>query len=139
MNRHTPSGAVLPHPRRDSMDFIEFVETDPGLPAYAIAMYERIDKQALKQGALLKIKDITSLRILAADPSLSPSLRAFNGTMADALERDPTGRLAAIPLLREWANRWGIGGTWINWYGIKLRAYLDAQKAPALVPMMVEA
>lgn len=117
--------------------FIDFIEEQPGLRRFAIAQYSRIDDNALDLGRRIRAgRDIGVLRSLAADPMLSPSLREQNRIMADALERDPSGRLASIPSLRAWAALPdGLGLTWINWYTVYVNAWLDAQKAPPLVPM----
>ena len=115
--------------------FIDFVETDPGLPAWTIAQYKRIDKQAVKAGLILNKKDIRSLRLLAADPKLSPDCRSRNAIMADSLERDPTGRLAAVPSLRAWADKYDVEQLWVSWYVTRVNAWLDASKAPPLVPL----
>ena len=127
------------------MTFVEFIETLPGLGRFAIRRFEHIHDQADLLGAKLAAKDetvlrtrIASLRLRAADPAFSPSLQAQNSLAADALERDPTGKLAAVPALRAWAaQRDGIGNTWINWYVVLLNSYIDAQKAPSIVPMQV--
>jgi hypothetical protein len=119
------------------MTFIDYIETQPGLTRWAINQYECIDKKAVDMGRRLAVnRDCGVLRALAANPSLSPDCRARNQIMADALERDPTGRLAAVPSLRAWAARPdGIGQTWISWYVVYVNAWIDAQKAPTLVPM----
>ena len=83
--------------------FQEFIARHPDLTPFARTVFAQIDKQAEKAGAqLAAIGDIA--RLLAADHSLSLSLRHTNQIMADALERDPSGRLAAIPSLRHGRN-----------------------------------
>lgn len=122
--------------------FVEFIQTHPGMCRDAVVQFEDIDKRAVKAARLLMAhRDAAWLRKLAADPALSPSARAQNQIMADALERDPTGRLAVVPSLRAWASRPdGIGNTWITWYQRHVALWIADQKAsaPPLVPMMVE-
>lgn len=117
--------------------FIEYIESQPGLRSYAIEMYRRIDHNAVKAGAQLKGTNIETLRLAAQQPMLTPDNRSRKLIMADALERDPTGRLAAIPSLRAWAERYSVGQTFINWYVVLINAWIDSQKAAAatLVPM----
>lgn len=51
--------------------------------------------------------------------------------MANALERDQTGRLAAIRSLRAWAMApGGIGSHWISWYRNLVIAWIDHEKHP---------
>lgn len=129
----------------DEKDFIDFIEEMPGLERYAFRMYERIDNTAVKAGLQLAPQEdwqrqefIEALRKSASAPCLSEMLRGQKSRMADALERDPTGRLAAIPSLRAWAARYDIDSHWISWYCALVNAWIDAQKASAakLVPMM---
>lgn len=121
------------------MTFEAFVEGMPGLQQHAIAMYMLVHKHATKAGEEYKSRDVGMLRMRATEPSLSQSLRAKNERMANALERDPSGRLAALPDLRGWAMQPdGIGRHWVTWWSALYGAYLDMQKAPALVPLMAE-
>ena len=112
--------------------FQEFIARHPDLTPFARVTFKLINEQAEKAGAQLAvIGDIA--RLLAADQSLSLSLRHTNQIMADALERDPSGRLAAIPSLRAWAERpGGMGNTWINWWSNLYREYLDHLKQPVV-------
>lgn len=119
------------------MTFEDFIYEMPGLERYAIDLYRSIDRRAEKLGAELRKRDVPSLRARAADPALTPNLRAPYTAMGNALERDPTGRLAAIPSLYAWAMKSdGIGQHWITWYRNLVNAWIDAQKAPSLVPAM---
>lgn len=117
--------------------FVDFIEAMPGLDPIAIRNnYAPIDKEAEIAGAEIAAQaSVAELRARRGTPNVVGMCRA----RADALTRDPTGRLAAIPALQVWAEKPdGIGRTWINWYAVLLNAWIDQHKAPSLVPMMVE-
>lgn len=117
--------------------FVDFIEAMPGLDPIAIRNnYAPIDKQAEIAGAEIAAQaSIAELRARQGTPFVVGTCRA----RADALTRDSTGRLAAIPDLQAWAMQPdGIGRHWINWYVVLLNAWIDQHKAPSLVPMMVE-
>src|SRR5262249_49458940 len=120
--------------------FIEFVETDPGLPQWIIAIYRRIDTAALSAAAdLLRTRDMAWLRARAADQCLTSDARARHQARIDGLERDPTGRLAVIRDLRAWTRKTSgsITNTHINWYVVRVNAWIDAQRSrhATLVPL----
>jgi predicted nucleic acid-binding Zn-ribbon protein len=121
-----------------AMTFIEWLESCPGQPDYAMGMYRRIDAEAEKIGVALANRHqiLDDLRTNTGSPWLKETCNA----LADALEKDPSGKLAAVPSLLAWADeRDGIGKTWVRWWVTFYCSWLDAQKAPKLVPMMAAA
>ena len=103
--------------------------------AYARAQYATCDRRALQIGAglLRRQHHVDELRMRRG----SPWLEATCQQMADAIERDPSGRLLAAPLLMESSIN-GTERTWLRWYVAHLISWLDGRKAPDLAPMMVE-
>lgn len=83
-------------------------------------IYTLIDVEAERVGAkMAETRDLYDL--LSRTGSLW--LRSFNRDIAQALATDP--RLAALPVLAEWAKSGragGISGTHVNWYGVLLWA-----------------
>src|SRR5262245_5930289 len=92
--------------------------------AHAMTRYEQLDRQALMIAATMRKYDrhIDDLR----NRQGSPWLKDFCKEQADALERDPSGRLDALPSLQEWAKKHGIS-SWFNWYRTHLKAWLALQ------------
>jgi hypothetical protein len=110
------------------MTFTQFIELDPELTPYARDLFARINAEAERVGARI-IANTTSDELRAR--SGSPWLLGINRIMADALARDSSGRLAAVPALRAWAYTAGVSQTWLNWHVELYLKYLDAQKNAA--------
>jgi hypothetical protein len=108
--------------------FPQFVATNPKLTPYARAIFLRINAEAERVGARIIVNTTSDdLRQRGG----SPWLLSINATMAAALERDPSGRLAAVPALRAWAAMpGGVGNTWVNWYVALLEKHIDHLKQP---------
>lgn len=121
----------------DQLTFREHIEAMPGLEPYAIDQYEVLYGHAVRLGAQIVARE-TRKRFLALQGT--PFVRGANKEITDALERDPTGRLASIKSLKAWALMPdGLGIRWVTWFVPLLTSYLASQhKAPPLVPMMVE-
>jgi hypothetical protein len=110
------------------MTFPQFVAADPELTPYARALFLRINAEAERVGARI-IANTTSDGLRQRGGS--PWLLSINRTMAAALERDPSGRLAAVPALRAWAAMpGGAGNTWVNFYVALLEKHIDHLKQP---------
>ena len=105
------------------MTLLEYIKDQPGGSAHADMMYNVIDREALKLGATLKrlYPHVEELRLRGG----TPNTKARCQQMADAMERDPTGRLMAMPELYAWAEQDdGVGPHWVNWYKKHLEAWL---------------
>jgi hypothetical protein len=110
------------------MTFPDFIAADPELTPYARDLFIRIDTEAERIGARI-IASTTSDELRQRDGS--PWLLSINATMAAALERDPSGWLAAVPALRAWAAMpGGVGNTWVNFYVALLEKHIDHLKQP---------
>jgi hypothetical protein len=109
------------------MTFTQFIEIDPELTPYARDLFARINAEAERVGARI-IANTTSDELRARKGS--PWLLSINATMAAALERDPSGRLAAVPALRAWAYMADIPQMWITWYAVLLEKHIDHLRQP---------
>jgi hypothetical protein len=109
------------------MDFLQFVAADPELTPYARALFLRVNAEAERVGTRI-IANTTSDELRRRDGS--PWLLSINATMAAALERDPSGRLAAVPALRAWAYIADIPQMWIGLYVALLEKHIDHLKQP---------
>lgn len=113
------------------MTFEDFLSEMPGLSADARGIYLLIDAEASRVGAELAARCTPAEHRSRAG---SQWLEGFNRDRADALERDPSGRLAAMPAIHVWARRAdGIGGTFANWYCDLLLLHIKAQARPQLI------
>jgi hypothetical protein len=112
------------------MTFPQFVAADPELTPYAHALFLRINAEAERVGAWI-IANTTSDELRARGGS--PWLLSINATMAAALERDPSGRLAAVPALRAGATMADMSQTWITWYVALLEKHIDHLKQPTQI------
>jgi hypothetical protein len=109
------------------LTFPQFVAADPELTPYARDTFLRIDAEAERVGTRI-IANTTSDELRARGGS--PWLLGINATLAAALERDPSGRLAAVPALRVWAYMADIPQMWITWYAVLLEKHIDHLKQP---------
>jgi hypothetical protein len=110
------------------MTFPDFIAADPELTPYARDLFARINAEAERVGARV-IANTTSDELHRRGGS--PWLLSINATTAAALERDPSGRLAAVPALRAWAAMPdGVGNTWVNFYVALLEKHIDHLKQP---------
>jgi hypothetical protein len=112
------------------MDFPDFIAADPELTPYARDLFLRINAEAERVGARI-IANTTSDELRQRGGS--PWLLSINATMAAALERDPSGRLAAVPALRAWAYMADIPQMWITWYAALLEKHIDHLKQPSQI------
>lgn len=119
------------------MTFEDYVSEMPGLSDHARRMYLLIDAKAACVGEkMIASYDLDDLR----SRSGSPWLQGFCNDIADAIERDPSGRLAASPSLRAWAaGPDGIGNSWINFYIALLQAHIEHEHERAPRPQLVAA
>jgi hypothetical protein len=109
------------------MTFSQFVAADPELTPYARALFLRVNAEAERVGARI-IVNTTSDELRQRGGS--PWLLSINTTMAAALERDPSGRLAAVPALRAWSYMADIPQMWIGLYAALLEKHIDHLKQP---------
>jgi hypothetical protein len=107
--------------------FPQFVAADPELTPYARDLFARINAEAERVGARI-IANTTSDELRRRNGS--PWLLSVNRIMAAALERDPSGRLAAVPALRAWATMADTPQMWITWYAVLLEKHIDHLKQP---------
>jgi hypothetical protein len=117
------------------MDFPQFIAANPELTPFAREMFLQINARAEMIGAaILATRDPAVLRSRSTDPNACLWLNEQNRIMADALDRDLSGRLAAVPGLRAWASApGGVGNTWLNWWVALYKTYLDHIKQPTQI------
>jgi hypothetical protein len=108
-------------------DFPQFVAADPELTPYARVLFLRINAEAERIGARI-IANTTSDELRQRGGP--PWLLSISRTMAAALERDPSGRLAAVLALRAWAYMVDVPQMWITWYAALLEKHIDHLKQP---------
>lgn len=113
---------------------LDFIENEPGLAPYAIDMYRLIDRQAEILISKKARENPADLRARTGTPFITENAKE----RADAIERDPTLRLWVLTDLRAWAVAVELEQHWISWYAGKVLLWSAAQKAPSIVPMMVE-
>jgi hypothetical protein len=116
------------------LTFPDFVAADPELTPYARDLFARINAQAEIVGAaILATRDPAVLRSRSRDPNTCLWLNEQNRIMADALERDPSGRLAAVPALRAWSYMADIPQMWIGLYAVLLEKHINHLKQPSQI------
>lgn len=107
------------------MDLFDYIRDQPGGSAHADWMFAAVDKQALIFGHKL-LRLYPHVQELRLKPG-TPFIKGRCNQIADAIERDPSGRLVAIPELIAWAKQDdGIGERWIHWYRDHLNNWLAA-------------
>ena len=107
------------------MTLFDFIREQPGGSAHADWMFAAIDKKALEVGhKMLRLyPHVEELRLRQGTPFVLGQCKQI----ADAIERDPSGRLVAIPSLIGWARKEdGIGTHWVTWYRDHLDKWLAA-------------